>query len=216
MTGINHLPTVPVQCVDEMFAHEVAAGVPRSQIGKGVFAYGSLVKVVARQGLNVVDGDQRRAFIQNRYAQVVAHGRAADYPTYGQYLQDPEGWCEKLRVELHLKNATEAKRKVIVCSNKIEMVTSSSFAASMVRETRRMAEYFAELQPDTFKLFAECAVPLISFLSALDWNWEHEAPRWSVEARFVAKVVIPLSARAPPGSHAPPGGFETKWGFRDF
>ena len=56
-TGLNKLPTVVAILVDGWFGHELKAGVPRTKMGRGTFSYGSLVKVIARQGLIVVDGD---------------------------------------------------------------------------------------------------------------------------------------------------------------
>ena len=70
MTGLNHLPTVVPDEIADWFKHEVQAGVPRNKMARGVFAFGSLVKVIARQGLNLVDGDQVRAFIFGRWQQL--------------------------------------------------------------------------------------------------------------------------------------------------
>jgi hypothetical protein len=92
MTGLNQLPMVPAMEVHEYFKHEVAARVPRSKMAKGAFAYGSLVKVVARQGLNVIDGDQQRCFIQNRLRQLPEHMRQ-QCPNYVAYMQDPDAVC---------------------------------------------------------------------------------------------------------------------------
>ena len=58
LTGLNKLPTLVAVIVDGWYLHELSAGIPRTKMARGTLSYGSLVKVVTRQGLNVVDGDQ--------------------------------------------------------------------------------------------------------------------------------------------------------------
>ena len=63
-TGLNKLPTVVAVIVNGWCGHELKAGVPRTKMGRGTFSYGSLVKVIDRQGLTVVDGDQAQLIDQ--------------------------------------------------------------------------------------------------------------------------------------------------------
>ena len=57
-TGIGLLPTVVAEQVHGWFKHELDARVPRSKMARGAFSFGTLVKLVARQGLNLIDVDQ--------------------------------------------------------------------------------------------------------------------------------------------------------------
>ena len=95
-TGTNKLPVIPVSLVHKWFRHELLAGVPRSKVGRGAFAFGRLVKYVARQGLNKVDGDIRRCFLQLRWAAVNKATRATKYPVHARYLEDPDKCCHEL------------------------------------------------------------------------------------------------------------------------
>ena len=94
MTGLNHLPTVLPQEICAWFSHELSAGVPRNKMARGAFAFGSLVKCIVRQGLNIVDGDQVRCFIQNRWLKQDPATREAQFPTYAKYMHNPDGVCK--------------------------------------------------------------------------------------------------------------------------
>ena len=55
---MHKLPTVVAVLVNGWLQHVLEAAVPRTKMARGAFSYGSLVKAIVRQGLNIVDGDQ--------------------------------------------------------------------------------------------------------------------------------------------------------------
>ena len=168
------LPTLVAKEVHDEFLHELMASIPRSKMGKSAFAFGTLVVVVSRQGLNVMDVDQHRCFLSNRWRHL-PDDLKCEYPAYTRYMVDPEGVCQWIRVEGCVK---DPKRLVIVCSNMNEEISMKGhvglYLNQIVAETVKMAEYFMTTQPGLLEKFAKHDKPLISAMAALDWHWEYE------------------------------------------
>jgi hypothetical protein len=175
MTGTNRLPTLVAQQVHTWFEAELATGIPRSKIGRGALSFGSLVKVIARQGLNIVDGDQKRCFIQNRWLRLDPLTRDALYPHYAKYLGDPEGVCNWLAKELKI-GAVDAKKLIISSTNMgghTHTGGAGRFATGMAVESMSMAR--SEVGDDLLAHFADREKPYVSAMAALDWDREAEA-----------------------------------------
>ena len=173
-TGLGMLPTLVAKEVHDELRHELMARIPRSKMGKGAFAYGSLVKVISRQGLNIVDIDQHRCFISNRWSHIPDELKH-EYPAYGWMMKDPEEACSWIAVEGKVENP---KRLVIICSNLEEPLTMKgvvgAYLNKLIAETVKMAEYFTTTHPGLLEKFADHEKPLVSAMAALDWHWEQE------------------------------------------
>ena len=148
------------------------------------FAFGSLVKVIARQGLNIVDGDVVRCFIQLRWQKWTGvlgiEGARANFPTYSRYMEaegGPSAFCERLAVTSKVP-CDEIKKLVISATNgggNIHRGVLGDFLDGMLKESLNMAEMDAAMNQATAKHFENHEKPLISFLAATDWDMEHKA-----------------------------------------
>jgi hypothetical protein len=95
-----------------------------------------------------------------------------------------------------LGSIAAVKKLVIICTNVLEISDPHPFLQGMVRETKLIAKFFATQHVELVAKFSDRAMPLVSFLAALDWHWEaqitdkmdseHFANEWDGVVAFAA------------------------------
>jgi hypothetical protein len=97
--------------VEEALAHEIARGIPEGMRGKSVFHIGErLVRVVCRQGLDVLDLDLRRCYTHLRYLHAPAELQG-QLKCFQQLLADPKFLTAKLAA---LEQVSEDDMKTMI------------------------------------------------------------------------------------------------------
>jgi hypothetical protein len=180
-TGLGKLPTVVAFEIHEWFKHELQAKVTRSKMARGAFSFGILVKLVARQGLNIVDGDQVRCFIQQRWENVDHTTRHEKFSYYSQYMRDPDALCAKLATDANMPES-EVKRLIIIATNGGGNACTGhlgAFLEGIFKDTSKMMHINDTMRPELLQHFKALgkADPSVSALAAVDWHYEHQTTK---------------------------------------
>ena len=170
-SGINALPTLPPPDVCSALAHELQVGIPRSQMGRGAFSYGSLVKTIVRANLHHVDADIRRCHIQLRF-KALPDGLRGSFPAYKAYIESTDDIVGMLRTS---DPSMDVKTLVIALSNGSSLpprppgdVHGWDFLLTFKAETERMRAVFARIHPEVLAEFKDVVGGPLAFMSALD------------------------------------------------
>jgi hypothetical protein len=111
-TGLAPFPLIPPSVIETHMKHELENGVPRTEMAKSLFAYGSLVKTVCRQGTDVEDDDAQSCWL--RLSRVRAHNLGVPCPAWDDLEPRKAGWYAW--VKTFAAHATKRQAKTLLLS----------------------------------------------------------------------------------------------------
>ena len=170
-TGLNKFPVLPNRDVRSSFGNEISAGVPRSHMGRSAFSYGSLVKLVCRQGMRWCDVDGVRAFIQLRLAHL-PRDVIAQLRVLPAYVEDPEAVMAKLGGDASLKDRLTALSNLQKQDNSHFSVATQQWLEMFRTDNLTIFRFERSRNEDLYQSVSTTQHPLLSMMAALDHDRE--------------------------------------------